>query len=178
MPEIPELKVITKSNLENDTSLEEIIKERRLLKTKIKLLHIISFDKDLKSLNSGGLDIRDLRIADLRLTPTYGLYAPIYSKISDLTDTSDSKLRSYLIYLSYLYNIDLLKLYQENFPLFYEIIISIELPVNIKMNIFSLKKYNDGFYFSDISSELNSAEYREQQLVDDKKIRELIKNVK
>ena len=51
MPEIPELKVITKSNLENDTSLEEIIKERRLLKTKIKLLHIISFDKDLKSLN-------------------------------------------------------------------------------------------------------------------------------
>ncbi len=178
MPEIPELKVITKSNLENDTSLEEIIKERRLLKTKIKLLHIISFDKDLKSLNSGGLDIRDLRIADLRLTPTYGLYAPIYSKISDLTDTSDSKLRSYLIYLSYLYNIDLLTLYQENFPLFYEIIISIELPVDIKMNIFSLRKYNDGFYFSDISSELNSAEYREQQLVDDKKIRELIKNVK
>lgn len=178
MPEIPELKVITKSSLENDTSLEEIIKERRLLKTKIKLLHIISFDKDLKSLNSGGLDIRDLRIADLRLTPTYGLYAPIYSKISDLTDTSDSKLRSYLIYLSYLYNIDLLTLYQENFPLFYEIIISIELPVDIKMNIFSLRKYNDGFYFSDISSELNSAEYREQQLVDDKKIRELIKNVK
>ena len=178
MPEIPELKVITKSNLENDTSLEEIIKERRLLKTKIKLLHIISFDKDLKSLNSGGLDIRDLRIADLRLTPTYGLYAPIYSKISDLTDTSDSKLRSYLIYLSYLYNIDLLTLYQENFPLFYEIIISIELPVDIKMNIFALRKYNDGFYFSDISSELNSAEYREQQLVDDKKIRELIKNVK
>lgn len=178
MPEIPELKVITKSNLENDTSLEEIIKERRLLKTKIKLLHIISFDKDLKSLNSGGLDIRDLRIADLRLTPTYGLYAPIYSKISDLTDTSDSKLRSYLIYLSYLYNIDLLTLYQENYPLFYEIIISIELPVDIKMNIFSLRKYNDGFYFSDISSELNSAEYREQQLVDDKKIRELIKNVK
>ena len=178
MPEIPELKVITKSNLENDTSLEEIIKERRLLKTKIKLLHIISFDKDLKSLNSGGLDIRDLRIADLRLTPTYGLYAPIYSKISDLTDTSDSKLRSYLIYLSYLYNIDLLTLYQENFPLFYEIIISIELPVDIKMNIFALRKYNDGFYFSDASSELNSAEYREQQLVDDKKIRELIKNVK
>lgn len=46
------------------------------------------------------------------------------------------------------------------------------------MNIFSLKKYNDGFYFSDVSEELNSAEYREQQLVDDKKIRELIKNVK
>ena len=178
MPEIPELKVITKSNLENDTSLEEIIKERRLLKTKIKLLHIISFDKDLKSLNSGGLDIRDLRIADLRLTPTYGLYAPIYSKISDLTDTSDSKLRSYLIYLSYLYNIDLLTLYQENFPLFYEIIISIELPVDIKMYIFSLRKYNDGFYFSDISSELNSAEYREQQLKDEQNIRELIKNVK
>ena len=178
MPEIPELKVITKSSLENDTSLEEIIKERRLLKTKIKLLHIISFDKDLKSLNSEGLDIRDLRIADLRLTPTYGLYAPIYNKISDLTDTSDSKLRSYLIYLSYLYNIDLLTLYQENFPLFYEIIISIELPVDIKMNIFSLRKYNDGFYFSDVSSELNSAEYREQQLVDGKKIRELIKNVK
>lgn len=178
MPEIPELKVITKSNLENDTSLEEIIKERRLLKTKIKLLHIISFDKDLKSLNSGGLDIRDLRIADLRLTPTYGLYAPIYSKISDLTDTSDSKLRSYLIYLSYLYNIDLLTLYQENFPLFYEIIISIELPVDIKMNIFALRKYNDGFYFSDISSELNRAEYREQQLKDELNIRELIKNVK
>ena len=178
MPEIPELKVITKSSLENDTSLEEIIKERRLLKTKIKLLHIISFDKNLKSLNSEGLDIRDLRIADFRLTPTYGLYAPIYNKIGDLTCASDSKLRSYLIYLSYLYNIDLLTLYQENFPLFYEIIISIELPVDIKMNIFSLKKYNDGFYFSDVSEELNSAEYREQQLVDDKKIRELIKNVK
>lgn len=178
MPEIPELKVITKSSLENDTSLEEIIKERRLLKTKIKLLHIISFDKNLKSLNSEGLDIRDLRIADFRLTPTYGLYAPIYNKISDLTCASDSKLRSYLIYLSYLYNIDLLTLYQENFPLFYEIKISIELPVDIKMNIFSLKKYNDGFYFSDVSEELNSAEYREQQLVDDKKIRELIKNVK
>ena len=41
MPEIPELKVITKSNLENDTSLEEIIKERRLLKTKIKLFYLL-----------------------------------------------------------------------------------------------------------------------------------------
>jgi hypothetical protein len=178
MPKILELKVITRSNVEGSTTLEEIIKERRLLKTKIKLLHIVSFDKDLKLLNKEGLDIRDLRIADFRLTPTYGLYAPIYNKIGDLRDNSDSKLRSYLIYLSYLYNIDLLTLYQENYPLFYEIIISIELPVDIKMNIFALRKYNDGFYFSDASSELNSAEYREQQSKDEQKIRELIKNVK
>lgn len=170
MPEIPSLGVIIRNSPKNTTSLDKIIAERRLLKTKVKLLHIALFDNDLRTLNEKGLFVKDLSLADFRLTDTRELVVPIYDKI--ITDIeSKNILESYLIYLSYLYNIDLLTIFKNDYHLFYEIIISIDLPPQIKMNIFELIKYNTGAYFSDNIELLNSAEIREKITQDERRLR-------
>lgn len=172
MPNIPSLEVIKKDIPENTTGLDKVIKERKLLKTKVKLIHIALFDKDLKNLNNEEFDIEGLCLEDFRLTSESNLIVPIYNKIISSKERS-SILKSYLIYLSYLYNIDLVSLFKNDYHLFYEIIISLELPVEIKMNLFELIKYHTGDYFSDNIEILNSAEYREKIYQDEKRIRRL-----
>lgn len=173
MPNLPSLNVITKESPENTTSLERIIKEKRLLKTQIKLIHIALFDKDLKKLNKEGYDIAGLSLKDFQLTQDSNLIVPVYNRIISNIE-SNNILESYLIYLSYLYNIDLITLYRTNYHLFYEIILSIELPAAIKMNIFELIKYHTGEYFSDNIESLNNAKYREKINIDERRLRSLM----
>lgn len=173
MPNIPSLNVITKEFPTNATNLERIIAEKRLLKTQIKLIHIALFDKDLKKLNEEGYDIEGLSLKDFKLTSDSNLVVPVYNRIMP-SIKSNNILESYLIYLSYLYNVDLITLYRTNYHLFYEIILSIELPVAIKMNIFELIKYHTGEYFSANIESLNNAEYREKISSDERRLRSLM----
>lgn len=172
MPNIPPLEVITKDIPKNTTGFDKVIKERKLLKTKVKLIHIALFDKDLRNINNEGFDIEGLCLEDFKLTSESNLVVPIYNKIV-LSKEKNSLLDSYLIYLSYLYNIDLVSLYKSDYHMFYKIIINIELPVEIKINLFELIKYHTGEYFSNNVESLNSAEYREKIHQDEKKIRSL-----
>lgn len=167
----PHLEVITKNAPIDSVSLDQIIKERRLLKTKVKLIHISLFDHDLQTLNKEGLGIETLRLNDFRLTTENNLIVPIYSKI--IPQSSNKILESYLIYLSYLYYIDLLTMYKTNYKLFYKIFLSINLPPKIKMDLFELIKYQDGNYFSSNIELLNNAEIRENIDEDKKRLRRI-----
>jgi len=172
MLKVPTLEVITKGISNNSIGLDSIITEKRLLKTKIKLLQIALFDNDLKNLNSNGFDLASIELKDFRFLDGSNLVVPVYDKIIPAEDQNNI-LESYLIYLSYLYNIDLVTLYKTNYHLFYEIILSIELPPEIKMNLFELIKYNKGEYFSANIEGLNSAEYRENISKDERRLRRI-----
>ena len=49
-------------------TLKEFIKERRLLKTKFKLMQIELLDKDIKNLNQEGLTLNNLNLENIWLT--------------------------------------------------------------------------------------------------------------
>lgn len=172
MTKLPPLEVITKDVPENTTSLDRIIETQKLLKIKIKLIHISLFDHDLKSLNKANYDLKSLYLYDFRLTKESNLVVPIYSRIIPSPE-SKNILESYLIYLSYLYNLNLVEIYSKNYHLFHNIIINLDLPVEIKINLFELIKYHKGKYFSDHLKRLNTDEYREKIYQDSKRIRQL-----
>lgn len=139
----------------------------------MKLLHISLFDNDLKTLKAKKLSIKDLSLDDFYLTSTLNLISPIEDKIIPM-ESNKNIIDSYLIYLSYLYNIDLVNIYYYNYKLFYEIFINLNLPSSIKMSLFDLRKYNEAPYFSDNTYMLDNPFYRETIKEDEKKLRLLM----
>ena len=153
---------IRKEKPEDAISLSRFIEEKRLLKTKVKLLHILLLDEDIKGLEKENLTLPDLTLEDIYLTTKMHIIAPIESKIIPITP-NDLKRKTYLIYLSYLYNINLLDIYQNNPSLLWQILSRIDTSPNIKHNLYTLLTQNKGEYFSTYLEELNSPEYRMKQ---------------
>ena len=151
--------VITdKKGLEGIT-LKRFIEEKRLLKAKVKLLHILLLDEDIKSLNHSHLTLVNFNLEDLVLTEEMHLIAPIKDKIIS-GETNELKLRSYLIYLSYLYNIDFLSIYEKDQALLWNLIQKLQISDNIKNNVYQLLTAKKGEFFSSYLEELNNPEYR------------------
>jgi len=170
MLEIP-LKVITKP-IENikKTSLKEIIKERKLLKTKLKLIQIYYIDKDLQTLDKYNLTLKDITLDDIYLTEPCLLYVPLKDKIIYKESNNHIKLKSYLIYLSYLYNFNFLDIYYKNPLQLYPIILNLNISKKIKLNLYNLLNNTKGEYFSECIEDLNNIEFRENLYKDELKL--------
>lgn len=147
----------------NDSvSLKKVIEEKRLLKTKVKLLQIKLLDQDLESLETRHLSLAPFDLEHLFLTPKHHLICE--SLI--IEKTSDLKLKSYLIYLSYLYSFDFLRLYEEDENELWQVIEGLNISQNIKDSLYSLLMNQESPYFSEFAEELNNPEFREMQRLD------------
>lgn len=160
--------VITNKKEIEGITLKKFIEEKRLLKTKVKLLHILLLDEDIKDLSRECLTLTNLNLEDLLLTEEMHLIVPVKDKII-LGEIDELKLRSYLIYLSYLYNIDFLSIYEQDKELLWDLISRLQISDNIKNNFYQLLTTKNGEFFSSYLEELNNPEYRsklrEDQLI-------------
>lgn len=154
-----EFNVITDKTSVYTTDFKQMIEKKTLLKTKLKLLQIAYFDYDLQTLHQNNLTLSSLNLSDFKLTETYNLFVPIQDKI--INGDNDIKLRSYLIYLSYIYNIDLISLYEASIHDFYDIIFRLNLPEDLRRSLMSLLSKHDSAYFSTYLPKINTGEYRE-----------------
>ena len=136
-------------------TLKEFIKERRLLKTKFKLMQIELLDKDIKNLNQEGLTLNNLNLENIWLTNSMQIVCT--AEIIPIEE-NHLKLTSYLIYLSYLYEIDLLSLDQNELGI---VLSKLKMPKEIKRNLYTLMSNGEGAYFSDCIETMNSSLYRE-----------------
>ena len=136
-------------------TLKEFIKERRLLKTKFKLMQIELLDKDIKNLNQEGLTLNNLNLENIWLTNSMQIVC-----IAEIIPIEENhlKLTSYLIYLSYLYEIDLLSLDQNELGI---VLSKLKIPQEIKRNLYALISNKEGAYFSDWIEAMNNPLYRE-----------------
>ena len=145
-------------------TLKEFIEEKRILKTKVKLMHIKLLDEEIKKLHQEGLTLSKLSLEDLILTPEFQLICTLKDKIIP-SEHNDIKLRTYFIYLSYLYNIDLLTLYEQDLTKLGLILSNLKLDREIKKNLYCLMSGSEGLYYSDCLEELNNSNYREDKLI-------------
>lgn len=174
MPRKIQFETIRNTSPKNAIGFPEIIAERKLIKTQIKLLHIAAFDRDLKRIRSARQGIDEIKLTDFYLSSEQNLVVPIKKRITRRKNNCHTLAASYLVYLSYLYNIDFLKLYRNDPLVFYQTILSLNLSDDLKQSLFILLQNREETYFSTYLDSLNTPEYREQ-LEDDKKrlIREL-----
>lgn len=141
-------------------TLKKFIEERRLLKTKFKLMQIGLLDKDIKNLNQEGLTLDHLNLENIWLTE--GLQMVCTAEVI-LNEDNHLKLTSYLIYLSYLYEIDLLSLDQNELGI---VLSNMKIPGEIKKNLYALMSNGEGTYFSDCIEAMNNPLYRENNKKD------------
>lgn len=136
-------------------SLKQFIEERRLLKTKFKLMQIEVLDKNIKRLNENGYTLNNLNLETIWLTKSLQIICT-----ADIIPYEENhlKLTSYLIYLSYLYGIDLLSLNQNELGV---VLSKLKIPQVIKKNLYNLMMNNEGNYFSDCIETMNNSLYRE-----------------
>ena len=73
--------VITKTKDVEGMNLKTCIEKERLIKTKIKLLHILLLDQDLETLEQKKLTVSNLDLEDLYVTEELHFIAPIEEKI-------------------------------------------------------------------------------------------------
>lgn len=163
MMEIPKLNIIIENiDLPNTITFDKMIEERKVLKPQIKLMHILSFDKELQLLHQNGFDLESMNLNDFHLTEKYLLIVPLAERIIPLKENSKTKLKSYLIYLSYLYNTNFLEIYYKNPNYLYNLLFGLNLNEEIKQNLFHLLNYKDAPFFSETMEVLNNASYREE----------------
>lgn len=156
---IPVQTITREKRIEEGITLKRFVEEKRLLKTQIKLLHILYLDEDIISLNREGLTLSTLDLEDIYLTEEMHVIVPVANKIIAMKE-NDLKLRTYLIYFSYLYNVNFLKIYENNPQLLWQLISKLQISERIKKNFYELLETNKGAYFSTYLEELNNAEYR------------------
>lgn len=152
--------VITKEKKIEGISLKTCIEKEMLLKTKIKLLHILLLDQDLETLKKEKLTLSSLNLEDLFLIEGMHLIAPVAEKIIPFEE-NNLKLSTYLIYLSYLYNINLITIYDKDPYLLWYLLSNTQISENIKRNFYTLMIDQEGKYFSSFLNELNNHEFRE-----------------
>lgn len=152
--------VITSKERIEGITLKQFIEEKRLLKTKIKLLHILLLEQDIKELESKNLTLESLQLDDLYLTEGMHLIVPVEDKIIPF-ERNNLRLTTYLVYLSYLYEMDLLTIYEKDPEFLWEMLSKLQINENIKMNLYSLIKNNKGETFEKYLEELNSSLYRD-----------------
>ena len=170
------LNVITESTKEYPEyiTMKRIIEEKRLLKTKIKLLQIECFEKDIMSLQEKGLYLTGLGLDRFHFTNTYNMYVPI--TIDDLTTENniDTEIKYYLIYLSYLYNVDFLKLYFENPYYLYDLLLTLHIDKKIKENLFFVLNKIPADRFSKYIDNLNNEEFRNALYEDQVRLKKVL----
>ena len=136
-------------------TLKEFIEERRKAKTKLKLMQIELLDKDIKNLNQEGLTLNNLNLENIWLTESLQIVCT--AEIIPIKE-NHLKLTSYLIYLSYLYEIDLLSLDQNELGI---VLSKLKIPQEIKRDLYALISNKEGAYFSDWIEAMNNPLYRE-----------------
>ena len=109
---MPSLKVIGSQKVEGVT-LKQFIEEKRMLKTSIKVHHLLLLQQDINKLEQYGYTLREINLEDIIISPNYQFIVPLKDKIIPKEDDKIS-FRIKLIALSYLYNINLLTLYEED----------------------------------------------------------------
>ena len=152
--------VITGKERIEGITLKQFIEEKRLLKTKIKLLHILLLEQDIKELEREYLTLESLQLDDLYLTEGILLIVPVADKIIPF-ERNNLRLSTYLVYLSYLYEIDLLTIYEEDPEFLWKILSKLQISGSIKANLYNLMKNNEGECFEKHLEELNSSLYRD-----------------
>ena len=152
--------VITGKERIEGITLKQFIEEKRLLKTKIKLLHILLLEQDIKELEREYLTLETLQLDDLYLTEGMHLIVPVADKIIPF-ERNNLRLSTYLVYLSYLYEIDLLTIYEEDPEFLWKILSKLQISGSIKANLYNLMKNNEGECFEKHLEELNSSLYRD-----------------
>ncbi|MBE6154419.1 MAG: hypothetical protein E7163_02450 [Firmicutes bacterium] len=169
------LQVITDKEIINKKSLKEVIAERKLIKTKLKLIQIFYLDQDLIELNKYNLGINNFNLDNIFLTENLGLYVPLKNKIVNKDENDKTKLNSYLLYLSYLYNFDFLDLFLNKPGVFYQLICELNISERIKDNILRLTVDLPAEHFSKNIEDLNNAKFRENLIEDELKLQRLKK---
>jgi hypothetical protein len=159
------------NNLENTLPFNLFIEERKKLKPQIKLLHIYHFDKDLKTLEQNNLSLYNIGLGDFRLTEGYQLIVPVRSRIGEFNNIRDIKLKTYIIYLSYLYGINFFPIYFLYPNYFYELILNLKINDEIKQDLFNLLNEKNAKYFSEYIESFNHAEARDNLTQDSLKLR-------
>ena len=71
-----------------------------------------------------------------------------------------------MIYLSYLYSFDFLRLYEEDENELWQVIEGLNISQNIKDSLYSLLMNQESPYFSEFAEQLNNPEFREMQRLD------------
>jgi len=92
----------------------------------------------LKKIRSARQGISEIILTDFYLSSEQNLVVPIQERIAKRKNNYRDLASSYLVYLSYLYNIDLFNLYENDPIVFYEIILSLNLSNDIKRSLFIL----------------------------------------
>lgn len=164
------LETITNSSPAAGVSLDKIIAEKRIIKTRLKLLHIAAFERDLFKLHAKKLSLSSIEIPDFHLTKSHELVVPVESKIIEYNDEEKITLESYLIYLSYLYNVDFMLLYQKNPTIFYKTIMSLSIDENIKQSLFALLRGKASISFYNHLDAISTSEFREALELDKRKL--------
>ena len=155
-----EKNVITSKEKLEGITLKQFIEEKRLLKTKVKLLHILLLEQDIKELENKSLTLKSLGLNDLYLTRNAHLIVPVEDLIIPY-EKNNLRLSTYLVYLSYLYEIDLLTIYEEDPEFLCKILSKLQISGSIKANLYNLMKNNEGECFEKHLEELNSSLYRD-----------------
>ena len=75
----------------DEITLKEFIEEKRILKTKVKLMHIKLLDEEIKKLHQEGLTLSKLSLEDLILTPEFQLICTLKDKIITLVQASSNQ---------------------------------------------------------------------------------------
>ncbi len=169
MPPKIKLETITNHIPDSSINLQKVIEERQIIKTQLKLLHIATFERDLAKLHAQKLSLSSIGIPDFYFTKNRELIVPVESKIVTAND-GKLTLETYLIYLSYLYNIDFVSLYKNNPTIFYKTIMSLNLSDEIKQNLFSLLQGIDSPNFGYHLDSLSTPEFRECLEMDKKRL--------
>jgi len=166
----PQLQVITDNVVKNKKCLKEIIEEKKLIKIKLKLIQIYYLDQDLIELDKYNLGINNFNLDNIYLTENLGLYVPLKKGIVYKDENDKTKLNSYLIYLSYLYNFNFFDLFLNKPGVFYQLICELNISERIKDNLLRLTATLPAEYFSKNIEELNNSIFRENLKEDELKL--------
>jgi len=150
MPQNLKLETITSETPMGCTSLDAIVKERQMIKTQLKLLHIAAFERDLARLNSIKLSLNSIALPDFYLTPAKELIVPVESRITN-KDENNITLDTYFVYLN--------------------------ISEDIKQSLFSLLSGKVSDSFCNHLGTISTPEFREGLEVDKRKLNRLLKEM-
>ena len=151
--------ILDKNNQLKGITLKTFIDEQRILKTQVKLYHIMYLDEDIMTLQKERLTLSNLTLEDIYLLEQYHMIVPVAKNIIPYEE-NDLLLKTYLIYLSYLYMIDLYKIYEENKEVAQKIILNLHISKSIKDSFIKLLNKENAAFFSSYIGKLNTPEYR------------------
>ena len=89
--------ILDKNNQLKGITLKTFIDEQRILKTQVKLYHIMYLDEDIMTLQKERLTLSNLTLEDIYLLEQYHMIIPVAKNIIPYEE-NDLLLKTYLIY--------------------------------------------------------------------------------